>query len=175
MIERLRHLVLVRHRHNWIQLAKFCIVGGSGYIVNLIVFAALVGSHGAANQVVLSLGVSDFNIRWYHVYSMIAFLIANLNNYVLNRMWTFRSAGASTPREEYLPFLTIGLAVQGLTLLVLTVCYRGFDIPLIASQAIAILVVTPVSFLANKFWTFRAIRGRVDGPANDPGTPGDDE
>ena len=34
--------------HNWVQLAKFCAVGGSGYVVNLCVFALfveLLGTH----------------------------------------------------------------------------------------------------------------------------------
>ena len=32
----------LRRRANWLQLAKFCVVGVSGYVVNLAVFAALV-------------------------------------------------------------------------------------------------------------------------------------
>ena len=35
--------------------------------------------------------LSDFNVRWYHVYSTIAFLVANLWNFQLNRTWTFRT------------------------------------------------------------------------------------
>ncbi len=169
----LRHLVLVRHRHNWVQLAKFSIVGGSGYVVNLIAFSVLVGAHGHQDDILLSLGIANFNVRWYHTYSMAAFFVANLNNYILNRAWTFKSAGASTPREEYIPFLIIGLVAQGLTLLLLTVCYRGLNLPLIASQAIAILMVTPVSFIGNTLWTFRAVRGQANHIA--PDTANDEE
>ena len=32
----------VRRRHNWVQLVKFCAVGGSGYVVNLAVFTLAV-------------------------------------------------------------------------------------------------------------------------------------
>ena len=32
----------LRARHNWLQLLKFCVVGGSGYVINLAVFAGLV-------------------------------------------------------------------------------------------------------------------------------------
>src|SRR5438046_1335865 len=35
---RARHAL--RQRHNWEQLAKFCVVGASGYIVNLLVYTA---------------------------------------------------------------------------------------------------------------------------------------
>ena len=31
----------LRAPHNWVQLAKFCIVGGSGYVINLAVYTAL--------------------------------------------------------------------------------------------------------------------------------------
>ena len=31
----------LRQRHNWTQLAKFCVVGVSGYAVNLAVYTAL--------------------------------------------------------------------------------------------------------------------------------------
>ena len=31
----------LRQRHNWAQLAKFCVVGASGYVVNLAVYTAL--------------------------------------------------------------------------------------------------------------------------------------
>ena len=35
----------LRRPHNWVQLAKFCTVGATGYVVNLAVFALLV--HGS--------------------------------------------------------------------------------------------------------------------------------
>ena len=38
---RVRHGM--RRPHNWMQLVKFCAVGGSGYVVNLAVFAFCVG------------------------------------------------------------------------------------------------------------------------------------
>ena len=49
------------------------------------------------------LPLTDFNVRWYHVYSTIAFLVANLWNFQLNRWWTFRSAKHSGWLREYLP------------------------------------------------------------------------
>ena len=66
----------LRQPGNWIQLVKFCVVGASGYVINLAVFSALV--HGA-----------DVHYRWAAVCS---FLVAVTNNYLLNRVWTFRGA-----------------------------------------------------------------------------------
>jgi len=31
----------LRRRHNWVQLAKFSAVGASGYVINLVVYTAL--------------------------------------------------------------------------------------------------------------------------------------
>ena len=52
---------------------------------------------------------TSFNIRWYHVMSMVAFMVANLFNFQLNRWWTFGSHRHSGWWREYWPFLTVGL------------------------------------------------------------------
>ena len=46
-----RAVQALRRPHNWIQLAKFGIVGASGYVVNLAVYTALlgIGAHGATS------------------------------------------------------------------------------------------------------------------------------
>ena len=46
MHARVRHGL--RKPHNWVQLVKFCVVGGSGYVVNLIVFTIALEVLGAA-------------------------------------------------------------------------------------------------------------------------------
>ncbi len=159
----IRHFVLERHRHNWILLAKFSIVGGSGFIVNLVVFwlCTLIGPD--AKDITINLPLTDYNVRYYHVYSTIAFVGANISNYLLNRAWTFESRGHSDWRQEYAPFLIIGIVAQGLGLLILTVLLHAhgpfrMDNVLLA-QAITIILVTPISFVGNKLWTFRAVRG----------------
>ena len=58
---RVRHGL--RRPHNWYQLIKFCTVGGSGYVVNLCVFAACVEGDTAA----LELEVSDGRV-WSSTY-----------------------------------------------------------------------------------------------------------
>src|SRR5919202_3131397 len=68
---RVRHGM--RRSHNWVQLAKFCAVGASGYVVNLCVFAVAVGPLGVHHLVAATL----------------AFLVAVTNNFLWNRHWTF--------------------------------------------------------------------------------------
>lgn len=170
----IRDTVLVRHRDNWTLLFRFGIVGATGVVVNLlalIVFKRL-GPH--PEVALLGLPVGDFNIRWYHVFSTIAFVVANLWNFQLNRTWTFRSGKHASWAKEYWPFLAVGLLGQALGLLLLTaLMHQGSPIALSSSvlddttglrtrlywaQLIVIGVVTPLSFVMNKLWTFSAVR-----------------
>ena len=64
----------MRKRKNWEQLFKFCVVGVTGYAVNLAVFASL---------------VQGFSFHYIPA-AMASFLVAVTNNYTWNRIWTFR-------------------------------------------------------------------------------------
>lgn len=174
-----RTALYVRHRRNLGLLARFGVVGGSGVVVNLLTLVVLrrLGPH--FDQAVVGLGTSDFNLRWYHVYSTIAFLVANLSNFQLNRTWTFQSSRHSRWWHEYWPFLVVGFGGQVVGLAVLTLLMHphspvslptsvfddssGVRSRLYWSQLIVIGLVMPVSFVFNKLWTFAAVRtGRLD-------------
>jgi putative flippase GtrA len=182
-VKRLHHYVVVRHRHNWKLLLRFGLVGGSGVLVNMavLILANKIGPN--AHGVAWDLPGTDFNIRWYHVYSTIAFMIANLWNFQLNRWWTFKSARHSGWWREYLPFLAVGLLALIANLAILTLLMHpgspfalstaffddstGFRTRLYWGQLIAIAIVTPLSFLLNKIWTFSSVRGHEKVPASD--------
>ncbi len=162
-MKHVRRYVIDRHRHNWILLAKFSLVGGSGFFVNMAVFWLCTRIGPDARSITIDLPATDYNVRAYHVYSTIAFVVANASNYLLNRTWTFGSRGRSDWRSEYVPFLLIGVLAQAIGLLLLTLLLHAnspvrLDNVLLA-QAITIVLVTPISFVGNKLWTFRAVRG----------------
>ena len=129
-----------------------------------------------AHGVALDLPLTDFNIRWYHAYATVAFLVANLWNFQLNRIWTFRSAAHASWLREYLPFLAVGLMGLMANLGILTLLLHpgspfslsttffddstGFRTRLYWGQLIAIAIVTPLSFALNKVWTFSAVRAK---------------
>ena len=169
----------VRHRRNLGLLARFGVVGGSGVVVNLLTLVLLrrLGPH--FEDAVVGLGSSGFNLRWYHVFSTIAFLVANLSNFQLNRSWTFRSSRVSGWWHEYWPFLAVGFGGQLVGLALLTLLMHpdspvslpasvlddssGLRNRLYWAQLIVIALVMPVSFVFNKLWTFAAVRtGRLD-------------
>lgn len=171
----LGHYLFVRHRHNWGLLTRFSVVGATGVVVNLLVFGLALGTGVDPHGIALPIVGTEFNVRWYHGFSTLAFLVANLWNFQLNRTWTFRSAGCASWLREYGPFLAVGLAAQALGLLVLTMLlhpHSPVSLPTwpldgstlarsreLWAQAMTIAIVTPVSFVGNKLWTFRAVRG----------------
>ncbi|MCW2809895.1 MAG: hypothetical protein JWP61_353 [Friedmanniella sp.] len=174
-MKRLRHFILVRHRHNWKLLFRFGLVGGSGVLVNLLVTNLLKRSGPHFEDVFIDLPLTSFNVRWYHLYSMVAFMVANLWNFQLNRMWTFRSAAHTGWWREYGPFLAVGLVAQFIGLGILTMLMHpssalalpsdvfdnssGLRTKLYWAQLIVITITVPVSFVLNKLWTFSAVRG----------------
>jgi dolichol-phosphate mannosyltransferase len=126
----------LRRPHNWLQLAKFCTVGASGYIVNLAVYGSL-----------LAVGVH------YLPAAVCSFLVAVTNNYVWNRVWTFRHQRGHLVFQgvRFLVVSTIALAANLVFLSALVALGVG-ELP---AQAIAIVLVTPWNFVANKLWSFR--------------------
>lgn len=126
----------LRARHNWEQLGKFCVVGAVGYVINLGVYAA-----------VLSSGVH------YLVAATCSFLVAVTNNYLLNRLWTFRDRRRGVAAQGA-RFFAVSLGSLGANLLVLDLLI-ALGAGKLVGQAIAIVVVTPLNFLGNKLWSFR--------------------
>ncbi len=127
----------LRHRGNWEQLVKFCVVGASGYVVNLVVYTLLL--EGAGLQYVPA--------------AIGSFLVAVTNNYLWNRMWTFRGQRGHVVFQG-LRFLVVSMVALGANLLVLHALVQA-GLGEVVSQALAIMLVTPVNFVGNKLWSFR--------------------
>ncbi|HEX6602482.1 MAG TPA: GtrA family protein [Solirubrobacterales bacterium] len=126
-----------RQPANWVQLLKFGLVGGSGYLVNLAVFALLTGS---------------FDV--HHVTAAIgAFAVAVTNNFLWNRHWTF-AAGDGPAHFQAVRFFTVSLASLGLNLAVLQLLLLSSSIGELPAQAIAVAVAMPFNFVGNRLWTF---------------------
>lgn len=127
----------LRKRSNWEQLAKFCVVGVSGYVVNLGVYAALLEG-GGLHYVAAAVG---------------SFLVAVANNYTWNRLWTFRGQRGHVAYQG-LRFLVVSTMALSANLVVLHLLVQA-GIGEILAQAIAIVLVTPLNFVGNKLWSFR--------------------
>ncbi|MDO5495958.1 MAG: GtrA family protein [bacterium] len=173
-----------RVRRNARQFVKFGFVGGSGVIVNMavgILMHRLNGGTVNAGDPVLGLGETDLAFRYRNLVWVVSFLVANLWNYQLNRMWTFRGHTVSWWRGFW-PFLAIGsvamlagLAIQWAlthpgTPLYLASDWFTEDVGLRSreywAQIIAILFTMPINFVVNKLWTFRKVAPTA--PENQP-------
>jgi putative flippase GtrA len=133
---RARAVRALRRPANWMQLAKFATVGATGYAVNLAVYTALLRGAG-----------------WHYIYAAtVSFLVAVTNNYLWNRLWTFRDQRGHVGFQG-LRFFTVAVIAYGANLAILSALIAlGMD--KVAAQAIAIVLVTPLNFIGNKLWSF---------------------
>ena len=127
----------MRRRHNWVQLVKFCVVGGSGYVVNLAVFA-------------MAVGLADLH---HLVAATLAFLVAVTNNFWWNRHWTF-AAGEGRAGFQAARFLCVSVAAFLVAAGILELLVTKGGLPEVGAQAISIAAATPLNFIGNKMWSF---------------------
>ena len=129
--------VAARQPANWVQLLKFGLVGASGYVINLAVFALLSGS-----------------LHVHHLIAAVgAFCVAVTSNFLWNRYWTF-GPGEGPAHFQAARFFAVSLAALGLNLAVLEVLVGSGGVGDLTAQAIAVAVAMPFNFLGNKLWTF---------------------
>ena len=126
-----------RKPENWVQLFQFGLVGASGYVVNLVVFALLTEVAGV-----------------HHIAAAVgAFCVAVTNNFLWNRHWTF-DAGDGHAGFQAARFLAVSLGGLGINLVVLVLLVDVLGAPEVASQAVAVATAMPANFIGNKLWTF---------------------
>lgn len=126
-----------RRPASWVQLLKFGLVGCSGYLINLAVFAVL-----------------TVNLGMHHLIAAVgAFCVAVANNFVWNRHWTFEP-GDGHPAFQAARFFTVSVGALLVNLAVLEALIGGTSIDGVVAQAIAVAMAMPLNFLGNKLWTF---------------------
>lgn len=126
-----------RRPATWVQLLKFGVVGGLGYLINLGVFAVLTDGLGVHHAIA----------------AIAAFCVAVTNNFLLNRHWTF-GPGDGPAHFQAARFFAVSLASLGLNLAVLELLISNHLTGELAAQAISVAVAMPFNFLGNKLWTF---------------------
>jgi putative flippase GtrA len=126
-----------RKAANWVQLVKFGLVGGSGYLINLAVFAVLRQNLGLQHSLA----------------AVGAFCVAVSSNYTWNRYWTF-GPGSGPARFQAVRFFAVSLASLMINLVALELLVAA-GLPDLKAQALAVALAMPFNFLGNKLWTFR--------------------
>lgn len=157
----------------WGQAVRFALVGGGGVVVNLVVAIVLNRLNGGAanaQQVLFPLPGTPFNVRFTALVWVVAFLVAVLFNYQLNRTWTFGEGARGHWFSGFWRFLVVG-SVAAVVGLALKIALTHPDSPIFLSlgwfddsvglrsreywaHLIAVAVTMPVNFLVNRVWTF---------------------
>jgi dolichol-phosphate mannosyltransferase len=129
--------IAARQPASWLQLVKFGLVGGSGYVINLAVFDLLAEGVGI-----------------HHLLAAVgAFCVAITNNFLLNRHWTFR-AGDGHAGFQAMRFFAVSVVALLINLFVLEALVSQTSLGDLTAQAIAVAIAMPFNFLGNKLWTF---------------------
>jgi dolichol-phosphate mannosyltransferase len=119
------------------QFLKFCVVGASGYLVNVCAFA-----------LALALSVQ-------HLMAAAAgFAVAMATNFYLNRHWTFASCHRGLARQAT-RFFMVSLATCLFASAILELLIGGAGLSAMAAQPASVMAATPLSFLGSKKWSFK--------------------
>jgi putative flippase GtrA len=120
------------------QFLRFCVVGGVGYVTNLVVFAPLV--------------------RYAHMPYLLAACIAYACGWAValvgHRHWTFGERDASVIGQSFRYFVVSALVLAADLVVLHGLVVAGIETVL--AQAIALAIVTPLSFGLNRIWAFAA-------------------
>lgn len=120
-----------------LKFFKFAIVGFSGVFVDF--------------------GTTYVCKEWLKIQKYIAnsigFTVAASSNYILNRIWTFKSQDPNIALE-YGEFLLISIIGLGINNFILWIIHDRFKQNFYLSKLFAIGVVTIWNFLANYYFTF---------------------
>lgn len=155
---------------------RFGIVGASGFVVNQAVFVLSKKSFAEwlgidDLSVLFQLLNTQWNVRWYHLFSVLAFVVANVWNFVLNRYWTFKGQHKQPWWIQLPQFMAVGVFGLLITLAVSTLVVHtnspiglpedifdnstGLRTRSYWGNFIGVMVAVPANFLFNKIWTFR--------------------
>ncbi|HOZ03642.1 MAG TPA: GtrA family protein [Candidatus Woesebacteria bacterium] len=143
-----------------IQFIKFGLVGVSNTLVDWLVFYLLKAIFNVARE-------------GEPIIKAIAFLVAMLNSYYWNTVWTFKDEykGAVAKEENAKGQIFIKFVVVSLIGWVIN--YYSFDytrLTLGQSSIVSLIVASAAAtlwnFFANKLWTYKAANGRQTIPNN---------
>lgn len=189
------------------QFLRFGIVGASGFLVNQGVFILSKktlewGWDHTALDVFMNIAGTQFNVRWFHVFQVLAFIVANIWNFALNRYWTFSGAPKRAWWKQLPQFMAVGVFGLLISLAVATALLNpdspialstevfdgstGLRTPEYWGNFIGVMFAIPANFIFNKLWTFRSlpaektksvreIPARAAGVDPDPAALGDAE
>ena len=144
LIETVRQRLPVKYR----ELAKFLVVGGTSYVVDVGLFSLL--SHTVlAEKVITAKGISV--------------IVATILSYILNREWSFNSRGGRERHHEAMLFFVVNGIALGLNLVPLAISQYVIGIQPGAYSPLTVTIANFISAnvigtalgMAFRFWAYR--------------------
>jgi putative flippase GtrA len=122
------------------RMIRFSIIGLSNTAVALVAYSLVVFGLGAG----------------YLLGAVAAYAVAILNGYTWNRSWTFETGAFHTP--EFLRYVAVNLVGLGMNSGMLSLLVESAGLGRLLAYAISLIPVIVVTFVLNRFWTFREVR-----------------
>lgn len=125
-------------------MVRYGIVAGSGYLLAIVLYAAG-----------LAVGIPAYPALG------ITFVLNGLYNFALVRLWAFPPSGRSL-RSDLGRFCSVALLSLVVNYGSFAILYSAIGLAATTSQRLAILIAAPVTFFANRLWSFKAHELRAD-------------
>lgn len=119
------------------QLVRYGVVAASGYVLAIIFYSVEI----------------DISIAPYLALG-IAFVLNGIYNFTLVRLWAFPPSGRGL-RSDFGRFCIAAGVSFAVNYASFAILYSSIGIGAKDSQRLAVLIAAPVTFLINKYWSFR--------------------
>jgi putative flippase GtrA len=138
MVSIFRMLQLPPSHRGMNQLIRYGVIVGCGYLLAIALYS---GELAIGIPPYLGLGV--------------AFVLNGVFNFALIRLWAFPPSGRGV-RSDFSRFCVVAIASFIVNYASFAVLYSAIGLGAATSQRLAIIIAAPVTFLANRLWSFRA-------------------
>jgi putative flippase GtrA len=143
-----RLLGTVTREHAIGQVFRYGTVAGIGYLLAIALYSGE-----------LALGIAPYAALG------IAFVLNGIFNFTLVRLWVFPPSGRQV-HSEFGRFCLVAAVSFVVNYASFAVLYSAIDLRATTAQRLAILIAAPVTFFANRLWSFRVSQPRDDAQAD---------
>jgi putative flippase GtrA len=122
------------------QIVRYGIVAGSGYVLAIGFYT-----------VELAIGIAPYAGLG------ITFVLNGVYNFLLIRLWAFPASGRGIC-SDFTRFCAVAAVSFGINYASFALLYSAINFSAATSQRLAIIIAAPITFIANRLWSFRAHR-----------------
>jgi len=147
------------------QFFKFCVVGGTNFLIALIVYYLVLWIFGCFPAGLHSSNfLVSFSFRYdYQIANVFAFVISVLNAYILNRVWVFRKEAKKSAAGAVFRFFASYGFTFFLSVFLVWFWVEVFSVSKVAVPFLNVLITTPINFFLSKYFSFRKKKTHIAG------------